>query len=64
MKIKKKYIINSVYTFNSPYPDENGEHSTKSEIACCGNCGHSVEQARYYKEWNYCPYCGKKIDWE
>ena len=64
MKIKFKPYNTSVYTIESPYPNEIGEHKLHGTIACCGNCGSSVEQARFYKEWNYCPYCGEKIDWE
>jgi endogenous inhibitor of DNA gyrase (YacG/DUF329 family) len=52
------------YTFNSPYFGENGEHIHEWTEAHCGNCGRSVEQARFYKNWNYCPYCGEKIDWD
>jgi exosome complex RNA-binding protein Csl4 len=33
-------------------------------FAYCGNCDKCIEQGHYYKEWNYCPYCGEKIDWE
>lgn len=64
MKIKFKSYVTSVYTIDSPYPGEIGEHITTGQIACCGNCNKSIEQARFYKEWNYCPYCGEKIDWE
>ena len=64
MKIKLKSHTLSTYTFNSPYPDEIGEHTQVDIMAHCGNCGRSVEQARFYKSWNYCPYCGEKIDWE
>ena len=64
MKIKLKSQNMSIYTFNSPYPHENGTHITKNTLACCGSCGRSVEEARFYKSWNYCPYCGEKIDWE
>lgn len=64
MKIKFKPYNTSVYTINSPYPDEIGKHDMHGTLACCGNCGRSVEQARFYKEWNYCPYCGEQIDWE
>ena len=30
----------------------------------CGNCNKALEK-NYYKEyrWQYCPYCGEKIDW-
>jgi len=63
MKIKFKTSIMKSYTLASPYPGEVGEHVTKHTEACCGNCGRSVEQARFYQEWNYCPYCGEAIDW-
>ena len=64
MKIKLKSYAMKSYTINSPYPDEIGEHIHKGTLACCGNCGKSVEEAHFYKSWNYCPYCGEKIDWE
>lgn len=64
MKIKFKTYTTSVYTSHSPYFYENGRHIQKDVIACCGNCERSVEEARFYKSWNYCPYCGEKIDWE
>lgn len=63
MKIKFKESISSCTTISSPYPCEIGTHTTRNRIACCGNCGRSIEQARFYKEWNYCPYCGEKIEW-
>ena len=64
MKIKLKTRYNSCYTFNSPYPDENGRHVQKNTLAYCGNCDRCIEQAHYYKKWNYCPYCGEKIEWD
>ena len=63
MKIKFKEYTSTCYTLNSPYYGEVGPHTTKGTTACCGNCGRSVEQARFYQSWNYCPYCGVKIDW-
>lgn len=37
----------------------------------CGNCGLSVEQQRmihpnaiFHDFFEYCPHCGKKVDWE
>ena len=63
MKIKFKKYTTRVTTISSPFPDEIGSHVCEDVIACCGNCGRSVEQAYFYKEWNYCPYCGEKIDW-
>lgn len=63
MQIVLKKQVTSVNTVHSPYYDEIGKHETTSTYACCGKCGRSVEQARYYKYWNFCPYCGEKIDW-
>ena len=63
MKIKFKESISSICTIASPFPDEIGSHISISKIACCGNCNRSIEQARFYQSWNYCPYCGEKIDW-
>lgn len=63
MKIKFKESITSVCTISSPYPDEIGNNIHTNKIACCGNCERSIEQARFYKSWNYCPYCGEVIDW-
>ena len=64
MKIKFKKSTTKVTTISSPFTDEIGSHAYENVFACCGNCGHSVEQAYFYKEWSYCPYCGEKIDWE
>lgn len=63
MKIELRKHVMSHYTFNSPYPHENGEHITESILAHCGNCGRSIEEAHFYHSWNFCPYCGEKIDW-
>ena len=63
MKIEFKKSVSTVTTITSPYPDEIGKHTYENITACCGNCGKSVEQAYFYKSWNYCPYCGEKIDW-
>ena len=64
MKIKLKSHNMTTYTFDSPYPHENGTHTIKNILAYCGNCGRCVEEAKFDKSWNYCPYCGEKIDWE
>ena len=63
MKIKFKKSTTKVTTIASPFPDEIGSYTYEDSYACCGNCGRSIEQAYFYKEWNYCPYCGEKIDW-
>lgn len=63
MKVKIKNFATSVYTMNSPYPYENGSHQYVSTIAVCGKCGYSLESARFYQDWNFCPKCGEKIDW-
>lgn len=64
MKIKIKKHSGTVCTISSPYPDEIGEHTDTWETTHCGNCGRNIEQAHYYKKWNYCPQCGEKIDWD
>ena len=63
MKIELRKHIMTTYTCNSPYPYENGEHQTETIYAHCGNCGESIEEAHFYHSWNFCPYCGEKIDW-
>ena len=30
-------------------------------ITRCGNCNHEIDK---YEGVNYCPNCGKKVDWE
>lgn len=63
MKIKLRTKITYSYTLTSPYPGEVGRHKHENVIACCGNCGKSIEEAHFYHSWNYCPYCGEAIDW-
>lgn len=64
MKIKMKEHRLTRVCLESPYQDEIGTYNTREKYACCGNCDRNIDQARFYKEWNYCPYCGEKIDWE
>ena len=63
MKIKFKNVTTGVTTVESSYSYEIGDHYHTYTTAVCGNCGKSVEEARFYQEWNYCPYCGTPIDW-
>jgi len=40
-----------------------------AQEASCGECGEALytetPQGDYtHREWDYCPYCGTKIDWE
>lgn len=60
MKIKFKEVTTGVTTVE---PSGSYDHYHTYTTALCGNCGKSVEQARFYQEWNYCPYCGTPIDW-
>ena len=63
MKIKFQDVTTCVSTIASPFNYEIGDHYTIYNIALCGNCGKSVEEAHLFQEWNYCPYCGTLIDW-
>lgn len=63
MKVKFVKCCRSHYTFNSPYSEENGRHTDTWIETHCGNCDRNIEQAYFYKSWDYCPYCGTKIDW-
>ncbi len=63
MKVELRKHVTSSYTIASPFSSELGEHKMESVLAHCGNCGRSIEQAHFYHSWNYCPYCGEKIDW-
>ena len=63
MKVKLHKHVTFSYTIASPYYDEIGEHKYESITAHCGNCDESIEEAHFYHSWNYCPYCGEKIDW-
>ena len=63
MKVKFKTLVTCVHTIASPFHDEIGRHEQKDLITICGKCEKSLEQAYFYKNWNYCPYCGEKIEW-
>ena len=63
MKVNLKKMVSRVCTVNSPYWNEIGTHETVSIVAYCGKCDYCVESARFYKDWNYCPNCGEKLDW-
>ena len=36
------------------------EHRRTRNKYQCGNCGSS----EIFKEWEYCPWCGKKVKWD
>lgn len=62
MKIHTYYngLVFRNSTRTNPYKSLWGKKNTFYVYYCVnGECLH-----RIYRTWQYCPYCGKKIEWE